>query len=503
MVSLRSPIASWHRRFWLMANPKRASMREGPLAALFRKTEDLEKSPAAEQSLADAATPAGAAKPAAEASAAPAPSEHAQPSAGGVSEESAAAESEHPRDSGVPHPSLHPALEEEPATRIPSPQERLRHAFSSEMPESLMDRPSAQAPIPAQAPMSAAPVRDAYIREEPRPFGEAMPVAQPVIRVVGVGGAGTNAVNRMVEAEVEGVEFLAINTDLQSLQQSTADITLHIGAELTRGLGSGSDANVGRQAAMDDYDRVKALLKGSDMIFITAGAGGGTGTGAAPIVARIAREEGALTVAIVTKPFGFEGSRRAEQADRGVEALAEEVDTLIVVPNNRLLGVLDKQTAMVEAFRVADDVLRQGVQGISDLVTLPGLINLDFADVRTIMSDAGNALLGIGMGFGENRGPEAAAQAVASPLLETSMDGARSILLSITGGRDLSLWEVNEAAKAVSEAAHPDANIIFGAMVDEKLDNQVWVTVVATGYGAKSTRSQMREPDGEPRVKRA
>jgi cell division protein FtsZ len=479
-----------------MANPKRASMREGPLAALFRKTEDLEKDPATERPAAGAATPAGAAKPAAEASASPTPSEHAQPSARDAPGETASVEPEHPRESGVPHPSLHPGLEQEPATRIPSPQERLRHAFSSEMPESLMDRPAA--PMPAQA-----PVRDTYIREEPRPFGEAMPVAQPVIRVVGVGGAGTNAVNRMVEAEVEGVEFLAINTDLQSLQQSTADITLHIGAELTRGLGSGSDANVGRQAAMDDYDRVKALLKGSDMIFITAGAGGGTGTGAAPIVARIAREVGALTVAIVTKPFGFEGSRRAEQAERGVEALAEEVDTLIVVPNNRLLTVLDKATAMMEAFRVADDVLRQGVQGISDLVTLPGLINLDFADVRTIMSDAGNALLGIGMGVGENRAPEAAAQAVSSPLLETSMDGARSILLSITGGRDLSLWEVNEAAKAVSEAAHPDANIIFGAMIDEKLDDQVWVTVVATGYGAKNSRPQMREPDGEPRVKRA
>jgi cell division protein FtsZ len=356
-----------------------------------------------------------------------------------------------------------------------------------------MDRPAAGAHAPASEPR---------VREEPRPFGEAMPVAQPVIRVVGVGGAGTNAVNRMVEAEVEGVEFLAINTDLQSLQQSMADITLHIGAGVTRGLGSGSDANVGRQAAMDDYDRVKALLKGSDMIFITAGAGGGTGTGAAPIVARIAREVGALTVAIVTKPFGFEGSRRAGQAQLGVEALAEEVDTLIVVPNDRLLTVLDKQTAMVEAFRVADDVLRQGVQGISDLVTLPGLINLDFADVRTIMSDAGTALLGIGMGCGENRAIDASVQAASSPLLETSMEGARSILLSITGGRDLSLWEVNEAAKAVSEAAHPDANIIFGAMVDEKLDDQVWVTVVATGYGATGSRPQMREPDGEPRVKR-
>ncbi len=416
---------------------------------------------------------------------------------------------EQQRDASVPHPSLDPGLDES-SSRVPTPQERLRHAFSSEIPDDVMDTPVREsAPAPA-APMpppiddrrDRRSASDSYVREESRPFGEAMPVTQPVIRVVGVGGAGTNAVNRMVEAEVEGVEFLAINTDLQSLQQSTADITLHIGAELTRGLGSGSDAEVGRQAAMDDYDRVKALLKGSDMIFITAGAGGGTGTGAAPIVARIAREVGALTVAIVTKPFGFEGSRRAAQADRGVETLAEEVDTLIVVPNNRLLSVLDKATAMVEAFRVADDVLRQGVQGISDLVTLPGLINLDFADVRTIMSDAGNALLGIGMGVGENRAPEAAAQAVASPLLETSMEGARSILLSITGGRDLSLWEVNEAAKAVSEAAHPDANIIFGAMVDEKLDDQVWVTVVATGYGVKGSRPPMREPDGEPRVKR-
>jgi cell division protein FtsZ len=472
-----------------MANPKRASMREGPLAALFRKTEELEKDSAAEPAP-DAATPAGASEPAAEAEA-----PRARPTASAPAEPKPAQQAEHPRDGGVPHPSLHPSLDEGRQARVPSPQERLRHAFSSEVPENLMDRPGASVPGPAH---------DAQAREAPRPFGEAMPVAKPVIRVVGVGGAGTNAVNRMVEAEVEGVEFLAINTDLQSLQQSTADITLHIGGELTRGLGSGSDANVGRQAAMDDYDRVKALLKGSDMIFITAGAGGGTGTGAAPIVARIAREVGALTVAIVTKPFGFEGSRRAEQAERGVEALAEEVDTLIVVPNNRLLTVLDKATAMVEAFRVADDVLRQGVQGISDLVTLPGLINLDFADVRTIMSDAGTALLGIGMGCGENRAIDASVQAASSPLLETSMEGARSILLSITGGRDLSLWEVNEAAKAVSEAAHPDANIIFGAMVDEKLDDQVWVTVVATGYGATTgSRPQLREPDGEPRVKRA
>jgi len=257
---------------------------------------------------------------------------------------------------------------------------------------------------------------------------------------------------------------------------------------------------------MEEYDKIKALLKGSDMIFITAGAGGGTGTGAAPIVARIAREIGALTVGVVTKPFGFEGSRRAESADVGIQALADEVDTLIVVPNNRLLTILEKGTSMVEAFRVADDVLRQGVQGISDLVTLPGLINLDFADVRTIMSDAGNALLGIGMGVGERRAIDAAEQAVSSPLLETSMEGARKILLSITSGEDLSLWEVNEAAKAVAEAAHPDANIIFGAMVDEKLDDQVWVTVVATGYTERKPRSTERrrieEPEGEPRIER-
>jgi cell division protein FtsZ len=255
---------------------------------------------------------------------------------------------------------------------------------------------------------------------------------------------------------------------------------------------------------MEEYDRIKALLKGSDMIFIAAGAGGGTGTGAAPIVARIAREIGALTVGIITKPFGFEGTRRAESAAHGIEALAAEVDTLIVVPNNRLLSILDKKTSMVDAFRVADDVLRQGVQGVSDLVTLPGLINLDFADVRTVMSDAGNALLGIGMGHGENRAVEAAMAAVSSPLLETSMDGAHSILLSITGGEDLSLWEVNEAAKAVSEAAHPDANIIFGAMVDSNLEDQVWVTVVATGFNDRATppRRRLEEPIGEPRVQR-
>ncbi len=437
-----------------MASPKRASMREGPLAALFRKTSE---------------------------------------------DEPGAAEAPHPALNVGPESSAGSEPSPAPQTEAPAPKDRLKQAFSAEIPANVLERGS-------DPPRRARPAMDEYVREHPAPADEQ--AGQPVIRVVGVGGAGVNAVNRMVEAEVAGVEFLAVNTDQQSLQQSTADITLHIGAEITRGLGSGSDASVGRQAAMEDYDRVKALLKGSDMIFITAGAGGGTGTGAAPVVARIAREVGALTVAIVTKPFGFEGSRRGEQAKSGIDSLADEVDTLIVVPNDRLLTVLDKQTAMVEAFRVADDVLRQGVQGISDLVTLPGLINLDFADVRTIMSDAGNALLGIGMGAGgDARSVEAAMQAVASPLLETSMDGARSILLSITGGRDLSLWEVNEAAKAVSEAAHPDANIIFGAMIDEKLDDQVWVTVVATGYGdAKRAVARdagaLSEPDGEPRVRR-
>ena len=271
---------------------------------------------------------------------------------------------------------------------------------------------------------SAAPRETLSYDENPWSADKA---GKPTIRVIGVGGAGVNAVNRMVEAGVAGVEFVAVNTDMQSLQQSDADLTVHIGEGLTRGLGAGANPELGRSAAMEDYDRLKHLLKGSDMVFITAGAGGGTGTGAAPIVARIAREIGALTVGIITKPFGFEGTRRAAAAQVGIDALADEVDTLIVVPNNRLLSVLDQSTSMVEAFRVADDVLRQGVQGVSDLVTLPGIINLDFADVRTIMSEAGNALLGIGMGSGENRALDAAEQAVSSPLLETAWTGrARS-----------------------------------------------------------------------------
>jgi cell division protein FtsZ len=531
-----------------MPNAKRASMREGPLAALFRKTAEDTGAPggdaAPEQPTEAAAPSAPPASPAAEqpsATTQPAPTQPATtqpaPAEPAVTQPVTPAASAGQPPEIPPAPAAPaPAAPAAPEHRIPSPQERLRHAFSADIPENFMDRP--RRPEPSQAAAPAAPAAsasspapapadepDVYARSDrgAEAFGVPRPVGTPVLRVVGVGGAGVNAINRMVEAEIEGVEFLAINTDLQSLQQSAAHETLHIGDAITRGLGSGSNPDLGRQAAHEEHDRIKTLLRGSDMVFIAAGAGGGTGTGAAPVVAKIARDLGALTVGIITRPFQFEGSRRRDQAEAGITALADEVDTLIVVPNNRLLTVLDRNTSMVEAFRVADDVLRQGVQGISDLVTLPGLINLDFADVRTIMSDAGNALLGIGMGAGERRAIDAAEQAVASPLLETSMDGARSILLSITGGRDLSLWEVNEAAKAVAEAAHPDANIIFGAMVDEKLADQVWVTVVATGYGNGASRprrveeqreaapravearvsSSLREPRGEPRVSRA
>ena len=331
-----------------------------------------------------------------------------------------------------------------------------------------------------------------------RPSATRRPHA-PVIRVVGVGGAGVNAINRMVEAEIPGVEFMAINTDLQSLQQSAADVTVHLGSGMSRGLGAGSNPELGYRAAFEEQDKIKRLLKGSDMVFVTAGAGGGTGTGAAPVVARLARDVGALTVGIVTKPFKFEGSRREKQAEEGVEALGNEVDTLIVVPNERLLSVLAKTTTMMEAFQVADDVLRQGVQGISELITLPGMINLDFADVRTTMRDAGQALLGIGMGTGENGAVSAAERAVSSPLLETSVEGARSILLSITGNADLTLLEVSEAAKVVQEAAHPDANIIFGANIDETLDEQVWVTVIATRFDGQGGRPEL-SASGERRA---
>ncbi|MGI8805231.1 MAG: cell division protein FtsZ [Thermoleophilaceae bacterium] len=429
-------------------------MREGPLADLFRRTDGHG---------------AGGEEPKEEAGARP--REEQADDAVDFAERPRPAAPEQP-SSGPAEPEVEPA--EAPVVR--GPKERLRTAFSPDIPENILERPSS---------VAIEPERPRYGREEPSMAVGRPPVLEPVLRVVGVGGAGVNAVERMLEAEVEGIDFVAVNTDLQSLQGSSAQTTIHIGSELTRGLGSGSNPELGRQSAIEDFDRIKAAVKGSDMVFIAAGEGGGTGTGAAPVVARIAREVGALAVGIVTKPFGFEGTRRSEQAERGVEELADEVDTLIVIPNSRLLTVLDRQTSMVDAFRMADDVLRQGVQGISDLITLPGLINLDFADVRTIMSDAGQALLGIGMGTGEHRAMDAAARAVASPLLDTSVEGARAILLSITGGTDLSLWEVNEAARAVAEVAHPQSNIIFGAMVDEKLEDQVWITVVATGYGER------------------
>jgi cell division protein FtsZ len=306
--------------------------------------------------------------------------------------------------------------------------------------------------------------------------------------VVGVGGAGLNALNRMIDAGIHQVEFLAVNTDIQALQVADAPTKIHIGRDLTEGLGSGADAEVGRQAAEEARDAIRRALRGSDMVFVTAGEGGGTGSGAAPIVAEIAKELGALTVAIVTMPFQFEGTQRRRTADEGVQALREACDTVIVVPNERLLEVLDKSTSMLDAFRIADDVLRQGVQGICDLITLPGLINLDFADVRTIMQDAGNALMGIGYSSGDNRAVEAVERALRSPLIDSDILGAKGILLSIAGGDDLSLYEVNEAAEIVRQRSGDDTNIIFGASIDERLAGQVWVTIVATGFGDRQRR---------------
>jgi cell division protein FtsZ len=495
-------------------------MREGPLAALFRSTDENgagEPRVAEPQRAEERAPEPRVAEPARE----PEPREYIPPSRPArepMPSRSAAPEPEERippeeprRHEPLPHEPR--ARREEPEARppvsryegVPSPEERLKSVFSSDIPENIMEH----APQPAD---ESEP--DLWLEQEPIHQPASPLTRNPILRVIGVGGAGVNAVNRMIEAQVEGVQFVAVNTDLQSLEGSHAPTRVHIGDESTRGLGSGADPELGRRSALEQYDELKQIIKGADMVFVTAGAGGGTGTGAAPVVARISREVGALTVGIVTKPFPFEGARRGAQAEVGIEELAAEVDTLITIPNARLLSVLHKRTSMVEAFRVADDVLRQGVQGISDLIALPGLINLDFADVRTIMSQAGNALLGIGMGSGEQRAIDAALRAVESPLLETSVEGAQSILLSITGGRDLSLWEVNEAAKTVADAAHPDANIIFGAMVDEQLRDEVWITVVATGYGEERPRRREREPagvpegvpegvDAEPRVTRA
>lgn len=314
------------------------------------------------------------------------------------------------------------------------------------------------------------------------------------IKVIGVGGGGSNAVNRMIAAGLRGVEFISVNTDAQALYLANSECKLQIGEKLTKGLGAGANPEIGAQAAEENREDIKQALKGADMVFVTAGMGGGTGTGAAPIIAEVARELGALTVGVVTKPFTFEGRRRAATAEKGISLLKEKVDTLITIPNDRLLQVVDKRTPILEAFRIADDVLRQGVQGISDLIAVPGLINLDFADVKTIMRETGAALMGIGVGTGDNRTVEAAKKAIASPLLETSIDGARGVLLNITGGVNLSLFEVNEAADIVAEAADPDANIIFGAVIDESLDDEVRITVIATGFDHRaSERKQIIE----------
>jgi cell division protein FtsZ len=303
-----------------------------------------------------------------------------------------------------------------------------------------------------------------------------------VIRVVGVGGSGGNAVNRMIGGKLRGVEFIAINTDAQALLHNEAPIKIQIGKETTRGLGAGADVELGRKAIEENKDEIYEALKGSDMVFVTCGMGGGTGTAAAPVVAQIAKELGALTVAVVTKPFTFEGNRRKKVSELGIEELHDKVDTLITIPNDRILQVIDKKTSLLDAFGIVDDVLRQGVQGISDLITLHGIINVDFADVRTIMQDAGSALMGIGRATGDNRAIEAARQAIDSPLLEISIDGAKGILFNITGGPDMGMYEIDEAAKAITEAADPDANIIFGAIVDDAMSGEIKITVIATGF---------------------
>lgn len=318
------------------------------------------------------------------------------------------------------------------------------------------------------------------------------------IKVVGTGGSGGNAVMRMIQAKLRGIEFVAINTDAQALSHNEAPIKIQIGKDLTRGLGAGADPEIGRKAAEENKEEIYEALKGSDMVFVTCGMGGGTGTGAAPLVAQIAKELGALTVGVTTKPFTFEGLRRKKVAELGIEELKDKVDTLITIPNDRLLQVIDKKTSLADAFGIVDDVLRQGVQGISDLITLHGIINVDFADVRTIMQDAGSALMGIGRGSGDNRAIEAARAAIDSPLLELSIEGAKGILFNITGGPDLGMYEIDEAAKVITEAADPDANIIFGSIIDEAMAGEVKITVIATGFENEGRPSGKRNVAPEP-----
>jgi cell division protein FtsZ len=426
---------------------KRASMREGPLAELFKATEAAQRQQEG--------------KP-----------EEEQPPA------------QEPHESTVEHvPSWEDEIET-PSPPVPDPT-----------PEPTPPPPDPEPPVPAPDPLPEPPITRYEPMPEPAPRLHHARVGQlgsylAKIQVVGVGGAGLNAVNRMIDAGINQVEFVAVNTDMQQLQVSDAETKIHIGRELTQGLGSGSDPSIGRKAAEESYDQVKHALRGADMVFVTAGEGGGTGSGAAPVVAQIAKGMGALTVGIVTTPFKFEGTKRRAQAETGVDELRKACDTTIVIPNDRLLEVLDKSTSMLDAFKIADDVLRQGVQGICDLITLPGLINLDFADVRTIMENSGTALMGIGFSSGtENRAREAAERALRSPLIDTELGAARGILLSIAGGEDLSLLEVNEAAEAIRATATDETQIIFGATIDDRLTGQVWVTVVATGLGGSGRRS--------------
>ncbi len=463
-------------------------MREGPLAELFRATEAAQRQEGDDTPVEEPLPPA--------------------------------AEADDQKTLILPQSPAEPSVETTHRSREDAAlEETVEHvhdfvaeaAPADESPTDVADAPEAVAapvestPVPAVAKVAPAPpaAKPEPPYEPPASrFIGSMPEGAPrlnvggdaasylaVIRVVGVGGGGLNAVNRMMDAGIAQVDFIAVNTDMQQLNLSDAPVKIHIGEELTQGLGSGADPDTGRMAAEEAYDQVRSALRGSDMVFVTAGEGGGTGTGAAPVVAKIARDLGALTVGIVTTPFRFEGTKRRQSADSGVEALRAACDTVIVIPNDRLLEVLDRTTSMVDAFKVADDVLRQGVQGICDLITMPGLINLDFADVRTIMSDAGSALMGIGYSESANRAREAAERALKSPLIDTEIVGAKGILLSIAGGEDLTLLEVNEAAEVVRGAATDDTNIIFGATIDERLNGQVWVTVIATGLGGGHRRS--------------
>jgi len=464
---------------------RRASMREGPLAELFRATEAAQKQAdqsgeAEQQPAEDAATAA--------------PEAPAEPDERTV--EHVPSWEETGVETPIPEPPT-PSPDPQPGPPLPDPQ------------------PPAPTPDPDPLPPVELPPASRYLEPLPESparlhrTGAETGAYLAVIKVVGVGGAGLNAVNRMIDAGISQVEFIAVNTDIQQLRTSDAPVKIHIGRELTQGLGSGADPDVGRRAADEAYDELKQELRGSDMVFVAAGEGGGTGSGAAPIVAGIAREIGALTVGIVTTPFKFEGTKRRSQAENGIAELRSACDTTIVIPNDRLLEVLERSTSMLDAFKVADDVLRQGVQGICDLITMPGLINLDFADVRTIMSDSDTALMGIGFSSstGDGRAKEAAERALRSPLIDAEITGARGILLSIAGGDDLTLVEVNDAAEVIRAAATDDTNIIFGATVDDRLNGQVWVTVVATGFGGRGRRprgdawtapaEQQRRPQGE------